>query len=148
MHGGEILTEIELSEGKEVEKKSHAAIELQGGEIFTGLELAGFARSNISCGMAELEGGIEFTAADLSEGPVIDEDETYQSDFLKLYFGFPNHSLRTLTMPNPRNNIFPIEIKNLGKFSAEKKILMNSKGLITDGIRRALLIAKHEEKIL
>lgn len=148
LHGGEVSTEISTCDEFEAEKKSHAVVELEGGEIYTEIELEAESVSSIfCCGIVELEGGIICTAADMSE-PIIDEDETYQSDFLKLYFGFPNHSLRTLTMPNPRNNIYPVEIKNLSKFSAEKKILTNSKGLITDGIRRALLIARSEEKIL
>lgn len=148
-HGGEIFTEITAGDEFESDKKFHAAVEVQGGEIFTELsmELEPIS-SNFSHSIAETEGGIIFTAADLSDDPIIDEDERYDADFLKLYFGFPNHSLRTLTMPYPRKNIYPIEIKNLGNFSAEKKILMNSKGLITDGIRRALLIAKREEVIL
>ena len=149
LHGGEVFTEIYNGEDSSGDKFFHAVQEIEGGEIFTDLDLSPEpVSSNFSHGIAELEGGIEFTAADLSDSPFIDEDETYQADFLKLYFGFPNHSLRTLTMPYPRNNIYPIEIKNLGKFSADKKILMNSKGFITDGIRRALIIAKHEEQIL
>ena len=149
LNGGEIFTEISTCDESETDKKFHAVIEAEGGEIYTELSMElDPISSKFSCGIVELEGGIEFTAADLSDDSPIEEDETYSSDFIKLYFGFPNHSLRTLTMPHPRNNIFPIEIKNLGKFSADKKILMNSKGLITDGIRRALLIARREEVIL
>lgn len=149
LHGGEIFTDLSTYDEHERDEHFHGVIEAAGGEIFTGLDIPEDSTSSIiSCGMVELEGGIEFTAADLSGEPVIDEDEIYSSDFIKLYFGFPNHSLRTLTMPYPRNNILPIEIKTLGQFSADKKILMNSKGLITDGIRRALLIARKETKIL
>ena len=147
MHGGEILTELSTYDEAESEKNFHAVIEAEGGEIFTGLEFSGDSRSIISCGMVELEGGIEFTAADLSE-PVTDDEAIHKSNFIKLYFGFPNYSLRTLTMPHPREDILPIEIKELSKFSAERKILKNSKGLMTDGIRRALIIATREEKIL
>ena len=149
LHGGEIFTDLSTYDESTVAEHLHAVIEAEGGEIFTEIELAPEPVSSIfSCGIAELEGGIEFTAADLSDDSPIEEDETDPSDFLKLYFGFPNHSLRNLTMPHPRNNIYPIEIKNLSKFSVNKKILMNSKGLITDGIRRALLIARREEVIL
>lgn len=149
LHGGEIFTDLSTYDEVETDEHFHGVIEAEGGDVFTGLDLSPEPVSSIiSCGLVELEGGIEFTAADLSSDPVIDEDEVYKSDFIKLYFGFPNHSLRTLTMPHPRDNIIPAEIKTLSKFSADKKILMNSKGLITDGIRRALLIARTEIKIL
>ena len=149
IHGGEIYTEISTCDESESAKNFHAVVEAECGEILTELSMdLEPIQSIFFTGIVELAGGIEFTAADLSDDSPIEEDETYASDFIKLYFGFPNHSLRTLTMPYPRKNIYPIEIKNLGKFSAEKKILLNSKGFVTDGIRRALLIAKREEVIL
>lgn len=150
MEGGEEFTELSCEEQFESDENYHAVIEAEGGEIFTGLDIyLEPVQSAFKHSVAEMEGGIIFTAADLSDDPNIeDDDEPVGADFIRLYFGFPNYSLRTLTFPYPRKNIYPIEIKQLSKLSAEKKILMNSKGLITDGIRRALLVSTREEVIL
>ena len=147
--GGDELTDLSSDETCNAEI-FHALFELEGGDELTDFDFElEPATSALSGAIFELEGGIEITGADLSppdERP--DEEEFPDQDFLRLYFGFPNDSIRTVTLLNPRNPIWPIEIKNLGKFSADKKILLNSKGLITDGIRRALLIVKHVETIL
>lgn len=147
LHGGEIFTEIGTCDEFEADKKFSAITELASGEVFTELDFTPEPiQSTFSCAIAEMESGIIFTAADLSNSPV--DEKKSDADLLKLYFSFPNYSLRTLTLPHPRENIYSREIKTLGKFSADKKILLNSKGLTTDGIRRALIIATREEVIL
>lgn len=149
LEGGDDFTDLDLPSSSDTSTIATAICELEAGEIFTDIDMLGETiHEKFSCGILELEGGIEITEADLSD-PIFEyDDEPIDADFLRLYFGFPNNSLRTLTLLNPRNNILPIEIKLLGKLSADKKILLNSKGLPTDGIRRAKLIIKREEKIL
>lgn len=79
-----------------------------------------------------------------------DEPEIFPlGNFLRLYFHFPyTRRLRYLTIMQPRDNITPNDIKSLSLYSAANEILRNSRGWGTDGIVRALLINKTEEKIL
>ena len=149
LEGGDSFTDLDMPSSSDTSIISAAICELEAGEIFTDLSMPSETiHEEFLHGILEMEGGIEITEADLSDPVIEPDDEPVDADFLRLYFGFPNNSLRTLTLLNPRKNISPPEIKLLGKLSADKKILINSKGLPTDGIRRAQLISKRENKIL
>ena len=79
-----------------------------------------------------------------------DEPEVFPSeDFLRLYFKFPlTRRIRYITVYNPREDVTANEIKSLGVYSAAHGTLVDSRGRVTSGITRALLITKKTEKIL
>ena len=79
-----------------------------------------------------------------------DEPEIFPlGNFLRLYWKFPyTRRLRYVTIANPRENIMADDIKSLSLFGAANEVLKNSRGWSTDGIVRALIVNKTEEKIL
>lgn len=70
-----------------------------------------------------------------------------EGDFLRLYFSFPYNRIRYLTFKNPRLTIRGREINYISRMSYDSGFLLNSRGLSTTGIKRALLITKTEEKL-
>ena len=70
------------------------------------------------------------------------------ANFIRLYFKFPDDSVRSLTMLNPKNFIPPIDLKLLSDCSADKKVLINSAGLCTTGIKKVLLISQQNFELL
>ena len=77
------------------------------------------------------------------------DDEIFpDSDFLRLYFKFPNCKTNTITFLNPRDDIQAADIRFLSNFTADKKILVNSYGCYSTGIKKALLISKKKFTLL
>lgn len=78
-----------------------------------------------------------------------DEDEIFpDADFIRLYFNFSDNSTRILTMFYPKENISVAAIRSLSDFSAAEKILLNSCGLYTTGIKKVLLMSKKTFSLL
>ena len=69
-------------------------------------------------------------------------------DFLRLYWDFPDNVVRYTTLYNPRENLIGSDINFVGDYAASKKVLLNSKGKPTLGIRRALLITRSIHNLL
>jgi len=67
-------------------------------------------------------------------------------DFLRLYFQFPNKSIRYLTMLNPRDNLTDRDIKSAGVWFND--LLMNQAGYTSIRNFKALLVKNERWKIL
>lgn len=80
--------------------------------------------------------------------PTFLPDDTVSGDYLKLFFKFPRGNSRTITVPNPRENLQASEINNLGDFAADKAVILNSDGYATCGIFRAVTVLKQRIKVL
>lgn len=73
-----------------------------------------------------------------------DEPEIFpvDTDFLRLYFDFDKGRTRYLTIYNPRLDLTSGELNAFGSYIAQNKVLLNSAGFISTGLKRALLISK------
>ena len=69
-----------------------------------------------------------------------------EGDFLRLYFYFPNKSIRYITMLNPRDNLSVSDIKSVAVWW--KNLLQNSAGYTSIAVIKALLVKKDIYKIL
>ncbi len=69
-----------------------------------------------------------------------------EGDFIRLYYYFPNKSMRYVTMLNPRDNLTAAEIKSAGLHGINA--LSNSKGYTSSAVIKALLVKKELWKIL
>ena len=76
------------------------------------------------------------------------EDFPLDRDFLRLYWDYPDRTIRYTTLYNPRENLLASEINFVGDYAAAHKILQNSAGKKTLGIRRALLITRSIHNLL
>lgn len=82
-----------------------------------------------------------------------DDPEPYEPfplgrEFLRLYWDYPDNVIRYTTLYNPRENLVGSEINFVGDYAASHKVLQNSKGKNTLGIRRALLITRSIQNLL
>ncbi len=69
-----------------------------------------------------------------------------EGDFLRLYFYFPNRSIRYITMLNPRDNLSVADIKAVAVWW--KNLLQNSAGYTSIEVIKALLVKKEVWKVL
>lgn len=75
-----------------------------------------------------------------------DPDVFPDGDFLRLYFLFPNNSVRYFTLLNPKDNLTVEEIKTVGNSAGH--LLTNKAGYVSSTMFKALLVKKERWKIL
>lgn len=77
----------------------------------------------------------------------IPEEEYPDGEFLRLYFGFPDYSVKTITLMNPKENLTGADIHFVSDLAKKYKLIYNRKGVASYGIRRALYVTKHFERV-
>lgn len=79
--------------------------------------------------------------------PDFDDDEW---DTVKIFFDFPisrHRRVRGIAMPNPRDDLTREEIKAVGQYAVDNKLVMNSAGEYATGVTRAALKVKDVKKV-
>ena len=82
------------------------------------------------------------------DGEVEEPEEYYSGNILKLYFKHSDGRIRIVPMPHPRDNITGSDIKTLGLWVGQNKVLLNSRKKPAEEIIRAVYITKNVERIL
>ena len=69
--------------------------------------------------------------------PPPDDFDELQGDIVKIFFGFPvskHRRVRGVAMPNARQDLTKAEIKAVGQFAVDNKLILNERGEVASGV--------------
>lgn len=89
---------------------------------------------------------------DDDEGEIDPDDPNepfpFGRDFLRLYWEFPyTKRVRYMTLKNPRKDISGADINSVADYAVANKVLVDSRGFKTLGVKRAFIVTKTIENI-
>lgn len=86
-----------------------------------------------------------------SDEEIIIPDDEYDfepdTSFLRLYFKFPDNTIRYFNILNPKDDLSAAEINAVGNFAVEKNLLWNGKNFSTIALKAAKLFQKKFEEV-
>ena len=102
-------------------------------------------------GVVEIEASyIEFASGESSDDWIFDDEDfepPIETDYLRLFFKFPEKKLRTVTLLNPRDDVDAFDVNNISEMAVRNKLLHSSTGFATLGIYKAWLVKQYEKRI-